>query len=167
MTTETILRFGEGAESEDAFMRIDKNFLIAVVLVMAAACHAPTELERATSDLAASRQRWAAQGLSTYQFTFDKNCFCDVRGPVRVSVKDGVVVGAMRIATGEVVDTRNIPTVDSLFAFVERGISSRSDVLRVTYDPLCGFPTEIYSDGSYQIADDEITYTTKDLVPQR
>jgi hypothetical protein len=147
-------------------MRINKIFLIAALIPLAAACHSPTALERATSDLDANRQRWAAQKLSSYQFTFDKYCFCAVGGPVRVSVKDGVVVGVTRIATGEVVDTRYIPTVDSLFAFIEREIADHSDVLRVTYDPSRGFPTEIYSDGSYQIADDEVTYTTKDLVPQ-
>ena len=82
---------------------------------------------------------------------------------------DGVVNEPLEIrltiiATGGSVDPHGALTVDSLFAIIERGIAGHYAEMRVTYDPVMGFPTQIYSDASHQIADDEITYEVKDLV---
>ena len=162
MTANAFLRLSIVTRLESR-MRVHKTFLIAA-LAAVAACHSPTETDRASSDLEASRNRWAAQHLSRYDFTFEQFCFCALPGPLRVSVRDGTVVSATVISTGTSVDTQYIPTVDGLFALIERGITSHVAVLRVTYDPTRGFPVEIYSDGSPHIADDEVTYTVKDLV---
>jgi hypothetical protein len=141
-----------------------KRFLIAASVLFGLACHSATESSGASSDLERNRQRWAGQNISRYEFTYDRLCFCVPVGPMRVTVRDGKVVAATIIATGESVDVRDVLTVDELFALIERGIKSHYSELRVKYDASLGYPTEIYSDQSYQIADDETTYTVAALV---
>ena len=147
-------------------MRVNKRFLIAA-LASVAACHTSTETPGGSSDLDVNRQRWADQKLSGYEFTYNRLCFCVPTGPVRVSVRDGVVVGVTDIASGRTLDPRGFLTVDSLFTIISHGIANHYAAMRVTYDSTMGYPREIYSDSSLQIADDEVTYTVKDLVSSR
>lgn len=144
-------------------MQIDQRFLIAALAVIAG-CSSSTGTNGGTSELDLNRQRWADQKLARYEFTYNRSCFCAPITPLRVSVRDGVVVGVTVIATGASISPSGIPTVDSLFALIDRGITNHYAQMRVTYDSALGYPREIYSDGSVQIADDEITYTIRDLV---
>ena len=144
-------------------MQIDKRFLIAALAVIAG-CANSTETTRGTSELDVNRQRWADQKLSRYDFTFNRTCFCVPIGALRISVRDGVVVGVTDIASGRSLPSSGFLTVDSLFAIIDHGITNHYAEMRVTYDSALGYPKEIYSDGSHDIADDEITYSVKDLV---
>lgn len=149
--------------NEGWVVQIDKRFLITALAVIAG-CANSTETKRATSELDVNRQRWADQKLSRYEFTFNRTCFCVPLTPVRISVRDGIVIGVTEIASGRSLPAAGFLTVDSLFALIDHGIANHYAEMRVTYDSALGYPKQIYSDGSMQIADDEITYTVKDLV---
>ena len=56
-----------------------------------------------------------------------------------------------------------IPTIKKLFDFIEQEITDHAAVLRVTYDPTLGYPTEIVSDPIANAVDDEVTYTVSDV----
>jgi hypothetical protein len=117
------------------------------------------------SRLDENRDKWRAQGLTTYSFTLHQVCFCGINGPVRVVVVNGSAVNATMISNGQSVDPRFVSSIESLFDFIQRGIANHSAVLEVTYDPARGFPTRIVSDGSKSAVDDEVTYEVSDVQP--
>ena len=117
------------------------------------------------SRLEENRDKWRAQGLTTYSFTLRQACFCGINGPVRVVVVNGSAVNATLISNGQTIDPRFVSSIESLFDFIQRGIANHSAVLEVTYDPARGFPTRIVSDGSKSAADDEVTYEVSDVQP--
>ena len=53
---------------------------------------------------------------------------------------------------------RTWPTIDSLFALVERTRLTNPAVLKVEYDETYHYPKSIYIDQADKVADDEITY---------
>jgi hypothetical protein len=132
-----------------------------VVFAVLAGCS--DSLGPAKSRLDENREKWRAQGLTTYVFTLSQACFCAINGPVRVLVANGSVLTATQISTGQPIDTRFVSTIESLFDFIERGIANHSALLQVTYDPALGFPAKIVSDGSQNVADDEVTYEVSDV----
>jgi hypothetical protein len=69
----------------------------------------------------------------------------------------------VRASNGQAVTASGARTINALFDLIEAAIARPNDELRVTYDTDLGFPREIYSDGSFRIADDEVTYTASDV----
>ena len=147
-------------------MRV-RHFQVATSLLVFSALAGCSDLfsPSAKSRLDENRDKWRAQGLTTYTFTLSQFCFCGINGPVRVFVSNGAVINATQISNGQALDTRFASSIESLFDFIERGIAKHSVVLEVTYDPARGFPTQIVSDGSKNIADDEVTYQVSDVQP--
>lgn len=135
------------------------------MLIALAGCGDIFSPHRAQSQFEENRDKWRALGMTSYSFTLNQSCFCGITGPVRVGVFNGAVVSALVVSSGQSVDTRFVSTIESLFDFIERGIAKHSAVLEVTYDPARGFPTKIVSDGSRNIADDEVTYEVSDVQP--
>ena len=115
------------------------------------------------SRLNENRDKWRAQGLTSYAFTLRQACFCAINGPVRVVVINGTVFSATQISNGQALDTRFVSTIESLFDFIERAIANHYAVLDVTYDPALGYPAKIVSDGSRNAADDEVTYEVSEI----
>src|SRR5262249_47607128 len=111
-----------------------------------------------------ARRLWATNGYTSYAFTIRMDCFCAVNGPLRAIVVNDSLVSATLIANGQSVNPRWVPSIKSLFDFIDRGIANHAAVLRVTYDPSLGFPKEIIYDGAANAADDEVNYTVSDVV---
>ncbi len=116
-------------------------------------------------------QKWMASGISSYEFTYQKLCFCliDETQEVRILVRDGQIVSVSRVSDGMPVDS--VPfdafsTVDDLFDLVQRAIEQNAAKLEVEYDPLLGFPTLVDIDFAIIVADDEITIRSSNLQPQ-
>jgi hypothetical protein len=116
-------------------------------------------------DLGVARARWASRGYRDYSFTITSLCFCTNVHPVRAVVVRDSVTTAVDLVTNQPVDPRLVRTVDQLFAFIESGISRPAATLEVTYDAQLGYPITINFDGSVNVADDEITYNVRDVVP--
>ena len=145
-------------------MRMNRIRVAASIVVLStlAAC-SDLFSPSAKSRLQENRDKWRAQGLTTYAFTLRQACFCAINGPVRVVVINGTVFSATQISTGQALDTRFVSTIESLFDFIERGIANHYAVLEVTYDPTLGYPARIVSDGSRNAVDDEVTYEVSDI----
>jgi len=116
-------------------------------------------------DLAAAREQWRAQDLHTYAFLLQRSCFCGNTHPLFVAVLSDTVAGVLDFETFESVDPKLGKTVDGLFDVIQSAIDANARLIRATYDPAKGFPTEIDYDGSAQIADDEIFYRASDVHP--
>lgn len=139
--------------------------LLGLVSFLVGAC-----VPLARSPLDEARALWSAQGMDDYRFTLVRNCFCLIRGPVVVEVRNGEVVSIVDAQTGEPEQDNvaltevfgEVATIQALFDVVAEaeGAATRD----VTYHPELGYPTYIYIDESEMIADEEIGYEVLDLV---
>ena len=122
-------------------MRLNRFRLAPLVPLLAAACSSsgPTEPERA---LDIARQRWRDARLTSYSFKSSLSCYCPIEylGPHTVTVRNGQVTAIVDRRTGEQRPTSYRQPIDSLFAFIERKLRERPELLEVTYAPLYGYP---------------------------
>lgn len=108
-------------------------------------------------------QLWKELDIRSYQFEYTVACFCSFTGPnpALITVRQGQVT-KVESADGTMplpgVQTADYPTIDSLFALVERQRAAAPNVLKVEYDETYHFPKSIFIDPVDRIADDEVTY---------
>lgn len=84
-----------------------------------------------------------------------------------VTVRDGVVESRRHERDGSEVPAEYaelFPSVEGLFAAIERERQQRPAKLQVTYDPTYGYPARIAIDRHARYVDDEVTYAARDLV---
>jgi len=114
-----------------------------------------------------ARGRWNSLGISNYQYSFRRSCFCapSFRSPVRITVRAGRVTAVVLADTGQAVSPEDYPTVDDLFVLLQEALDADAYLIRVTYDPARGYPTSFYIDRSPQIADEELAIEAEDLAP--
>jgi hypothetical protein len=115
-----------------------------------------------------NREKWLRQGMPAYTYRLKVGCFCtpDVTRPVRVTVENGVRTSIRPEVAGATVDEQSLSrydTVEKVFAIIENAINSNAEVVRVTYDPQRGYPTEVYLDYSRQMADEELFLEITDV----
>lgn len=115
---------------------------------------------------------WKNAGITTYDYIFTRGCFCpeEFVGPYAVSVRNGEVAGATFKGT-DLFDIgileigrydEIIKTVDGVFAEIERALRE-ADTFTAEYHPLLGYPTNVYIDWIANAADEEVSYTIKNL----
>lgn len=122
-------------------------------------------------EMKASRARWEALGLTNYEYTIRRSCFCPVEniGPFRVTVRNGVSTVTTRAAKtrhgGHSDPNHDISSVDVLFQTIESALSTNTAHTTVTYDPERGIPTSIAIDPIPTAVDDEFGYTLTEFAP--
>lgn len=117
-----------------------------------------------------SRAKWDAatnQGQST-SYTAQSSCFCpqDYTRAMNIVEQDGKIIDATYSDTGEAVPSyirEGLLTMNERFDQLEEAYLSDADRIDVTYDPNLGYPSSVYVDQSFMIADEELSYTIKDL----
>ena len=115
-------------------------------------------------ELEQARQRWQAAGLSDYQMTLRRMCFCpspDYTGPFEVTVRDGDV-SRVRLS-GARVDAERGVSVEALFALIDDAYERGAVEVALSFHPELGYPTSIGIDYDRQMADEEIGYRVSDL----
>ncbi|HEU0300564.1 MAG TPA: DUF6174 domain-containing protein [Longimicrobium sp.] len=108
-----------------------------------AACDSPTDPVHA---LEVNRQIWERHGIDDYRFELRAFCYCRYRDFLAVEVRDGEVVDARIVESGEVLPQerwREAVTMDQLFEFI-RGARERGEIDEVRYHPRLGYP--LYAD---------------------
>jgi hypothetical protein len=152
---------------------IARAVLVGVMVVGAASACRDDPLSPTLQDLAAAEAKWNASRPvgNSYEFTQFVSCFCVVGGgPFRVTVMNGVVTSAMHT-------TNNVPvapeylsvfkTVDQLFARIRETATSRGTITALEYDADRGYPRLLGLDPIPMAVDDEVTYQTSALTPNR
>lgn len=134
------------------------------LLALAAGCSSGPLGPQADA-LADARARWEAAGPEAYVFEFTRSCFCgpDILRPLEIRVVEGDVTAAVYADTGLPVDdpTREIPTIDDLFAEIEDAIQRDAFRLEAEYDPVLGFPTEVAIDYLEMAVDEEMAFEVR------
>ena len=117
-------------------------------------------------ELSVEEQKWRDQNLKSYEFTLQISCFCirEYTLPKRVVVQNNEVVQADDTPYEELNDSA-IQTIDGYFDFIRETRKQNPDEEKITYDTNLGYPTYIFFDISYQMADEEIRYTISELIP--
>ena len=137
---------------------------VLVGLIAVTGCDSPVESQR-------EAEKWAELNIRNYEFVYFVGCFCGFNGPnpAKLTVRDGVVVKVEPIGNSPLPPTTpaaaTYPTVDSLFARLERTKSSNPAKLKVEYDDTYHFPALISIDYSERTADDEFVYTAQSFAP--
>ncbi len=129
------------------------------------ACSSATDPDDRVSE---ARTLWDAAGLTSYEYDFSQSCFCVPIAiePVRVSVANNVVVGAVRVRDGQALPDEDLTffsTVDELFDRLEQALEQDPEVFEVLFDADLGYPTSANVDISFMIADEEYSFTASGL----
>jgi hypothetical protein len=146
-----------------------KKLILLTLVFILAACStgASTELER-------NRQTWQDSGITHYRFSLNIGCFCAFRNqvPLTVEVQDDKIV-SMAYSDGTLVAGTDPnyaifsqhATIERIFSELEAGLAGDAEEVTVTYDPVRGFPSDIYFDYIKAAADDELSLTVSNFEP--
>jgi hypothetical protein len=124
-----------------------------------------TEIKMALlEELDKNRDKWGAQGISSYKVTLEEQwCYClfgPYYGPVRIIVKNGRIRRATYLGEardgyfpGDIlhIETPLRRTIDEIFEVLESTIrrASSEAIIRVEYDSELGFPSIIEYDNPH------------------
>jgi hypothetical protein len=139
--------------------------LLVTLVSVAAACDPQSG---AKDTLTKHRQLWADQGISSYQYRLEVNCFCppEVTGPVIVEVSQNAPISVTYVSSGKPAEGKyfeKYDTIEELFIVIDEAFDREADKIEITYDDIKGFPTRISIDFIEQAADDEIAYVISDF----
>jgi len=107
---------------------------------------------KALQDFKQAREKWLAQGVSSYKVKVRRSCFCASPFAATMTVRDGKV---KNVSAKPWYGPRTIP---GMFRIVGQAIKNKVAVLDVTYHPTLGFPRTTWIDYIAMAADDEIGY---------
>lgn len=119
--------------------------------------------------LAENRTKWAAQGAADYTFNFSRSCFClpDYTREATLAVASGQINSATYVDDGAVVAAqvvREYKTIEGLFAAIEGAIATGAAQIDVEFDAALGFPSKVFIDEDFRIADEEAWYSAGKVV---
>lgn len=122
------------------------------------------------AEIAAQREKWAAQGIVDYQLTFSRACFCAPEGAglVVLTVLEDEPVEWLYFVSGDQIapEWRAVfPTVHGLFDFLEDAIDRGAEDIDVVFHPDVGLPISVRVDYRLAAADEEIGYEIEKLLP--
>jgi len=122
------------------------------------------------NDLVANRAKWdaATNNGQSVAYTAQTSCFCppDYTLPMNITEQNGKVIDATYADTGEAVPSYirdGLLTMNERFDQLQDAYLSGADRIDASYDAKLGYPNSVYIDKSFMIADEEISYTIKDL----
>jgi hypothetical protein len=127
-------------------------------------------LDLLQSDLSANIEKWQQSAPPDYALEFNVTCFCPttVTAPVTIVVRDYDTIESVNyVETGEPV-AENLDiylTVGAMFDTIQESIDMRVASLTVAYDPDLGYPTNVFIDRDFMMADEERGFTVSSLMP--
>jgi len=141
--------------------RAVSRLLSALLLLFPVALPAADDMITVRSTLSA-RQNWELSHPRNYSFVLERDGYLAGPGRVRIQVREGRVVQVEDLASGRLyTDEKTLsryPTIDQLLALIDRAVKRNPDNLTITYDRNLGYPSRIYIDYSYRMADEEVDY---------
>ena len=125
-----------------------------------------------SSEFARQSQSWREIAPQSYEFEYSWQCFCPGAGVWwNLTVEGGRVTAATVVdsstgAKGGVVPPgEGWPTIDSVFARVQRALAT-SDSVDVSYDSVFHFPSRVIVDRERTAIDDEWTIQIRRFRPR-
>lgn len=136
--------------------------LLFFVIVLQFSCE--KEPIASKDELTTQEQKWVDQKIENYEFTLQITCFCirEYTLPKQLIVKNKKLVSV----DGVPVEDLNDPafrTIEGYFDLIREIRKQTPDKEAITFDPEMGYPTSIFFDLSFQMADEEINYSISNL----
>lgn len=124
-------------------------------------------LGEAQARLNDARRTWRAQSVNSYSFVYARFCLCvpDALEPVRIVVRGQRVESVVTVSTGASRSPAEFRTIDGLFDMIQGAIDDGVASVVAEYDPRLGFPRTVYIDVDARLADEEVAFEARDLVP--
>ncbi len=127
-------------------------------------------LQKSGDDLREARRAWRQLGVSDYDMSMNRGCFCIGAGSMEVYVRGDSVAAVLQeqdFWNGNEDWWQYIPTVEGLFDLVDEA-SEDAFTLEVEYHSQHGYPTSVSIDWIENAVDDEISYsiTALSLAPE-
>ena len=141
--------------------RIRQAIIVGLSLAAVPACTvtptSPEPVAGPRETLARAEQRWAASRIAQYEYSISVGCFCPFPRPVRFEVRNGD-------SSAPGLDDRTrawmarFESVDALFAMLHEHAQRNPARFEIEYHPTLGYPAKGYLDGSFNVADDELSF---------
>src|SRR5918995_1842470 len=121
-----------------------RSFRVAAALALAAAaCSSPLDPGEARV-LASARAQWEERPFADYTFDMRRASLEVQTGPVRAIVRQGMIVSATLVETGDAVDPAVWFTIEQLFNVIPHWAKGDGvDDVTIEYDSRLGFPSLI------------------------
>lgn len=107
---------------------------------------------------------WNEKNITNYSYSLRVNCFCTTErvGPHLIKVINSKIVSVNGQPYNPEV-TGTLPTVTELFEIIKLKLAQKPFQQNIKYDPILGYPTEIYFDMDQRIADEEVGFIVENL----
>ncbi|MCB9026622.1 MAG: hypothetical protein H6625_09920 [Bdellovibrionaceae bacterium] len=107
----------------------------------------------------------------SYIYSYSRSCFClEEFAETRVSVgENGQITQVQKISpigtfeTLSVDEYNQVVSIEKLFEIIKKKIDNKVAHVDVEYDKELGFPSQIYVDYDFRMADDEVSYVINEL----
>ena len=134
----------------------------ALLACLAVAACSISAFEGSQNSLAEANTRWKAAAVTSYDFDFQRTCFCaeSMTRPVTISVRSDTFTTIVYSDSGTAADSaqfRDFLTIDRLFAFLHRTLNAGPAGFTTAYDDVRGFPALVVIDFDSDVADDGLT----------
>lgn len=128
---------------------------------------APAPHDELAQALAVNREAWVVSGLDSYTYTLSRVCLCPESelGPFQITVYERDVVHVEWQGEQIDPDSQAFYSVPALFDLVDRAITDGADMIKVEYDSVLGYPTQIFIDWDISAADEETIVAAENLAP--
>lgn len=117
--------------------------------------------------------KWQAAAIDHYEVLYDGLCFCFPQPDATILVRDGEIVSVRNPNTGEEIENPPLDqpfgfnSVEGVFNIIADAITRHATTIDVEYHAELGYPTQVYIDYVYEIADEEVGMRLTDLRPLR
>lgn len=128
------------------------------------------ELDALQAEFDENFVKWNQADVSDYTIEFRVSCFCptEITAPVIMTVKDTNTIESVRYVDTDAPVTEYMDIylpVGGMFDMIQEAIDMRVANLTVSYDPEMGYPTEVFIDRDFMMADEERGFSASNLQP--
>ena len=114
----------------------------------------------ASIELSNALEIWEDKNLNNYIYTLNVNCFCPLRGPNEIEIKnDNIIkVNGKSVSSQELQELWDVKSINQIFEIIEDKLSRNPYQYTLKFDADYGYPIDVYFDMDEMIADEEIEY---------
>jgi hypothetical protein len=140
-------------------------FLTAILLIGTLSGCATGKYQQTEIQLNHNQKKWTAQNIVNYRYII-RISTSYVRASVTVEVRDAEAKSitypdSSQLAGYEIFKTAD--TVDKLFHIIKGAISQEADNITVAYDPMLGYPRDIFIDTQVKMVHETVLYSILDF----
>lgn len=154
-------------------MSLNKISLFCCALLFASLAHSKSNYsaERLAESLSLAKKHWADFKPQNYQFVFSWSCYCspEFTSEKLITVTNNEITQIVDFATREPIPQDQFAeysTIDSLFIKIEEALFIRKAYdMTISFNGDSGVPTKAYINYVDNIADDEIIFSIRYLIP--